>query len=140
MWKRFKAWLTRRKYTTEMQLEALRTTLFLDARWMAHNPIAAALTTRYRALLGEDWHKVRVEGVESLRRRLGLDPHVIGAVTEAAKREVRALSAETARAAHIALTHSLSVVDNEIVKERINEALREIEEKHPETKDAEGHG
>lgn len=72
------AWRARRKrreWTVERQLEELRVLVQVDHRWLAHDPIANALTGRYLKALNEHWYKVSTEDVRNLRERLGLCPH-----------------------------------------------------------------
>lgn len=72
--RRFRAWQNRR-YWQAHQMEHLRLMLQEDGRWMAHNPIAAALTDRYLAATAEDWYQQVFVHSGHLREQLGLDPH-----------------------------------------------------------------
>lgn len=71
---RFHAWREARQWEAQ-HIEWLRTMVHGDARWLASNPIAAAITERYEAALAEDWYARPHEDVSQLRTRLGLDPH-----------------------------------------------------------------
>lgn len=71
---RFRAWRTRR-YWQKRQFEHLRSLILDDWRWLAHDPVADALTTRYRRALSANWYKLEHENVSDFRKRLGLDPH-----------------------------------------------------------------
>jgi hypothetical protein len=68
------AWRERR-FWKRMQPGHLRNLIQEDSRWMAHDPIATALTERYLAALADDWQTCSFEPVSKLRSRLGLDPH-----------------------------------------------------------------
>lgn len=70
---RLRDWRQRRKWAA-MHLEWLRTMVYGDARWLALNPIASALTERYEAALRDDWYALDHEDTPRLRTRLGLDP------------------------------------------------------------------
>lgn len=70
---RLRDWRQRRKWAA-MHLEWLRTMVYGDARWLASNPIASALTERYEAALRDDWYALDHEDTPRLRTRLGLDP------------------------------------------------------------------
>lgn len=70
---RLRDWRQRRKWAA-MHLEWLRTMVYGDARWLASNPIASALTQRYEAALRDDWYALDHEDTPRLRTRLGLDP------------------------------------------------------------------
>lgn len=71
-------WRERRKHRewpVERHLEELRVLVQMDHRWLAHDPVANALTSRYLKALNEGWYKVSTEDVRNLRERLGLCPH-----------------------------------------------------------------
>lgn len=65
---------TARYWTTEKQLNHLRTLLLADHRWLAADKTADALTERYLAALAPDWYTRQHEDVGQLRSRLGLVP------------------------------------------------------------------
>ena len=70
---RFKAW-RRRRFWEKQKMEHLQVMLQTDARWMAHDPVAAALTARYLSAIGEGWESTHFEEVGALRERLGRTP------------------------------------------------------------------
>ncbi|MBB1601250.1 hypothetical protein [Variovorax sp. UMC13] len=70
---RFHAWREARQWEAQ-HIEWLRTMVHGDARWLASNPIAAAITARYEAAVAEDWYARPHEDVSQLRTRLGIDP------------------------------------------------------------------
>lgn len=70
----YKAWRERR-YWQKRQIAHLRMLLSLDARWLAANPVAEALTQRYEAALADDWYARSFEDVSALRARLNLSPN-----------------------------------------------------------------
>ncbi|MDM0086779.1 MULTISPECIES: hypothetical protein [unclassified Variovorax] len=74
---RFHAWREARQWEAQ-HIEWLRTMVHGDARWLANNPIAAAITERYEAAVAEDWYARDHEDVSRLRTRLGLDPRPNG--------------------------------------------------------------
>lgn len=76
LYERYTAWRTKR-YWEKLQLENLRV-INEDSRWLASNPLAAALTARYLNALAEDWYKLPREDVSQLRTRLGLAPNYKG--------------------------------------------------------------
>lgn len=90
--RRFRAWQNRR-YWQAHQMEHLRLMLQEDGRWMAHNPIAAALTDRYLAATAEDWYQQVFVHSGHLREQLGLDPH-------AEREHARAQTASASCAGH----------------------------------------
>ena len=57
---RFIVWRERR-YWEKRHLEYLRVLIQCDDRWLAHDPIADALTTRYLKALSSDWYKTSHE-------------------------------------------------------------------------------
>ena len=57
-----------------VQVEHLRNLINGDHRWLAHDPIADALTTRYRAALAGNWRSVVHEHEGKFRARIGLEP------------------------------------------------------------------
>lgn len=71
---RFKAWRSRRYWTPERQLEHLRNLILEDWRWLAHDPVADALTTRYKRALSADWYRMVHEDSGNFRRRIGIEP------------------------------------------------------------------
>lgn len=70
---RFRA-ARRKKEWAAAQIPHLAAMLSSDARWLAHDPVARALTDRYLSALGEEWFRVPFESTSNLRTRLGLDP------------------------------------------------------------------
>lgn len=70
---RFKAW-RKRRYWQSLQFEHLSQMIRSDARWLAHDPVARALTERYEAALRDDWYTVAHEGPDAFRRKTGLEP------------------------------------------------------------------
>lgn len=70
---RYKAW-RKRRYWRARQFENLRLMIQSDARWLAHDPIARALTERYEAALREDWYTVVHHSPDTFRRQIGLEP------------------------------------------------------------------
>lgn len=73
----FKAWRERR-YWAKRHLDFIRTRVLEDWRWMACDPIAEALTDRYKKITSVNWYRLDHEPIDVLRHRLGMDP-----VTEA---------------------------------------------------------
>lgn len=71
---RFKAW-RKRRYWQARQFENLRIMITGDARWLAHDPVARALTERYEAALRDDWYTVAHYRPDAFRRRIGLEPN-----------------------------------------------------------------
>ena len=45
-----------------------------DWRWLAHDPVARALTDRYVRALRDDWYTLPHEDSGAFRTRIGLDP------------------------------------------------------------------
>jgi hypothetical protein len=70
---KFKLW-RKRRFWQKRQLEFLRTMIIEDHQWLAANPIANALTTRYMNALSEDWYKKSYPRRFEFRREIGLDP------------------------------------------------------------------
>lgn len=70
---RYKAW-RKRRYWQARQFENLRLMITSDARWLAHDPVARALTERYEAALREDWYTVVHHSPDAFRRQIGLEP------------------------------------------------------------------
>ena len=70
----WRAWRRRRYWTPERQLEHLRVLVQGDHRWLAHNNVANALTTRYLAALAPDWYSRVHTDVCHFRREIGLEP------------------------------------------------------------------
>jgi hypothetical protein len=70
----FRAWLLRRHWTQDRQVEHLRMMLLSDHRWLASDKTADALTERYLSALAPDWYARSHEDVAHLRSRLGLVP------------------------------------------------------------------
>lgn len=70
---RFLAWRTRR-YWQKRQFDHLRKLILSDWQWLAHDPVANELTTRYKRALSEGWYQLGHESSDALRKRLGLDP------------------------------------------------------------------
>ena len=70
----WRAWRRRRYWTAELQLDNLRKMIYADHRWLAHDKVADALTTRYCAALADDWYKrVHIDAYQ-FRREIGLEP------------------------------------------------------------------
>ena len=69
----YRKWVLRRRWGPRVQLERLRVIVAQDNRWMANDPIAAALTERYLEMLSDDWYERSSEDVSRLRHRLGID-------------------------------------------------------------------
>jgi hypothetical protein len=69
---RFKAWRERR-YWQRRHMEFVRNMVSDDWRWLGANPIADALTTRYRAALKDDWYQRQHEPVDRFRDRLSAE-------------------------------------------------------------------
>ena len=72
--RRLRAWRESRYWGPRRQIEHLRGLVDLDARWMAHDHTAAALTARYGDALAVNWFRRPFEDVCTLRDRLGLNP------------------------------------------------------------------
>jgi hypothetical protein len=70
---RFRKW-RKRRYWARFQLDYLRMMVSEDARWLAHDPTARALTERYEAMLRDDWYTGTSLPISTLRTQLGLDP------------------------------------------------------------------
>ena len=70
----WRAWRRRRYWTAERQLENLRNMVQGDHRWLAHDKVADALTTRYLAALAPDWMRVAHTDPCHFRREIGLEP------------------------------------------------------------------
>lgn len=70
---RFKAWRTRRFWQAR-QFEHLAQMIRSDARWLAHDPVARALTERYEAALRDDWYTIKHPWSDAFRRQIGLVP------------------------------------------------------------------
>ena len=64
----------RRYWTAERQLDNLRKMIYSDHRWLAHDKVADALTTRYCAALADDWYKRVHIDADQFRREIGLVP------------------------------------------------------------------
>lgn len=77
LYERYSTW-RKKRYWEKRQFENLRVMLNGDARWLAADPVAAALTDRYQRAVAEDWYKLPQEDVSKLRTRLGLDPDYKG--------------------------------------------------------------
>ncbi|GHC72973.1 hypothetical protein GCM10007320_09230 [Pseudorhodoferax aquiterrae] len=71
---RFKAWRERRDWQAR-QLDHLRILITGDARWLAHDPVARALTERYEAALRDDWYTLTHPSSDAFRRQIGLEPN-----------------------------------------------------------------
>lgn len=69
---RFKAW-RKRRYWQRQQLEHLAMMIRSDWRWLAHDPVARALTDRYVRALRDDWYTMPHEDSGAFRTRIGLD-------------------------------------------------------------------
>lgn len=86
----WRAWRRRREWTPERQLEHLRQLVMGDHRWLAHNKIADALTTRYLAALAPDWMSRVHACPDNFRREIGLEPQHAFKVAEPAELLARA--------------------------------------------------
>lgn len=75
MFKRFIAWFTGKSWTLEDQVFHLEQMIREDNHWIAHDPIARALTDRYLEALSDTWHSKSFESSDKLRSRLDRDPH-----------------------------------------------------------------
>ena len=64
--------LQRDHESLQWQVEHLQRLIDGDHRWLAHDPIADALTTRRRAALAADWRSVVHEHPGTFRARIGL--------------------------------------------------------------------
>ena len=84
------AWQHRREWTPERQLEHLRQMVQGDHRWMAHDKVANALTTRYLSALGADWMSRVHAHPDHFRREIGLEPQHAFRVVEPAEVLARA--------------------------------------------------
>ena len=75
----YKAWRAERerkhRFGLSEQMHHLRLTIQSDQRWMAHSPLASALTERYLSILSDGWETRGIERVDYFRARVGLDPH-----------------------------------------------------------------
>jgi hypothetical protein len=58
----------------ENQITHLRLMIQNDHRWLAHNPVADALTARYLAALDPDWTSKVHHDSAVFRRENGLEP------------------------------------------------------------------
>jgi hypothetical protein len=72
---KIKEWRRKRKWNAERQLYQLQVIMRTDNRWLAHNPIAEALTSRYLRMLSDHWESLEYEDITIFRQRIGLDPH-----------------------------------------------------------------
>ena len=68
-------WIAVDKWTDAALLEHARQIVLEDGRWMSHNPIAAALTSRYADLLSPEWYKTAYPHAGNLRAELGIQPY-----------------------------------------------------------------
>jgi hypothetical protein len=71
---KYSAWRSRPRWTAEQQLEHLRLLVQGDHRWLAHNPVADALTARYLDALATDWYARVHQDSAYFRRSIGLEP------------------------------------------------------------------
>ena len=86
----WRAWRHRRYWTAERQLEHLRLLVEGDHRWLAHDKVADALTTRYLAALAPDWMSRVHAWPDKFRRDIGLEPQHAFRVAEPAEVLARA--------------------------------------------------
>jgi hypothetical protein len=86
----WRAWRHRRYWTAERQLENLRNMVQGDHRWLAHDKVADALTTRYLAALAPDWMSRVHACPANFRREIGLEPQHAFKVAEPAEVLARA--------------------------------------------------
>lgn len=70
---KLKGWLKQRRWKRH-QLDHLRVLIAEDHRFLAHNPVADALTTRYLAALSPDWYAKPHASAWHFRRSIGLEP------------------------------------------------------------------
>jgi len=68
-------WRRKRKWSDRKQLAWIRQTIVSDQQWMAHDPVAVALTQRYLSMLGDKWETVSIPHSGDFRAKIGLDPH-----------------------------------------------------------------
>lgn len=73
-WRKARELRAKQKYWDAHKLEHLRTMLQSDNRWLAHDPVASALTDRYLAALSDDWYAKVHESSYDLRVKLNLEP------------------------------------------------------------------
>lgn len=85
----WRAWRRRRYWTSERQLDYLRTLLQADHRWLAHDKTADALTTRYLAALAPDWYSRVHADACCFRREIGLEPLTAVSALNSAERVER---------------------------------------------------
>lgn len=74
LWRRLAEWRRRRQWPPELQLEHLRQMIQEDHRWLAHDRVANALTSRYLAALEDDWHNRVHPRSSTIRQELNLYP------------------------------------------------------------------
>lgn len=74
MFKKLVAWLTRHSRREE-QVTHLEQLIRDDNQWIAHDPIARALTNRYLEALSDNWRSKSFESSDRLRSRLDRDPN-----------------------------------------------------------------
>lgn len=86
----WRGWRRRRYWTAERQLENLRNMVQGDHRWLAHDKVADALTTRYLAALAPDWMSRVHACPDHFRREIGLEPQHAFKVAEPAEVLARA--------------------------------------------------
>jgi len=65
----------RRRWPVSLQIEMMRIQMQEDARWMASDPKASALCSRYLDMLSDDWMCRPVANVAQFRDSIGCNPH-----------------------------------------------------------------
>lgn len=70
----FKAWMHRRQWPIQAQLEHLRINNQQDCRWLANDAKASAICERYADMLAEDWMKRGVQSISAFRKAIGCEP------------------------------------------------------------------
>lgn len=68
-------WIAVDKWTDKACIDHVLGVIRKDGRWMAHNPVAAALTSRYEKLLSPGWEREAFPHVGYLRAELGIEPY-----------------------------------------------------------------
>lgn len=71
----YEAWQRKRRWSDKDQLENLKNLVQGDHRWLAHVPLADALTERYLNALAPDWYTRVHEDSGKFRQRMNLDPN-----------------------------------------------------------------
>lgn len=74
IFKKLKAWRERR-YWDKRKICHITNMVMQDWQWLAHDPVAAAITDRYKNALSENWFMKNHESIYSFRQKIGLDPN-----------------------------------------------------------------